>query len=225
MGGSGAFGNTHGYPTHSENSSDDQILGRSYAATGKTLELGMALSFPIHHAGRVLRSGGVVAYPTEGVFGLGCIPDDADAVSRILSIKKRSPALGLVLIASNIEQLEDWADLPDGASLESSLERPITWIVPARTTVPYWIIGEHHGLAVRITSHAIASALCDAADSVLVSTSANVAGSPPARTAYVLRRRFRTLVDCIVPGRCGPAGGPSEIRDLESGLVIRTGKT
>lgn len=185
----------------------------------------MTLSFPIHHAGRVLRSGGVVAYPTEGVFGLGCIPDDADAVLRILSIKKRSPALGLVLIASEIEQLEGWADLPDGATLESSLDRPVTWIVPATINVPYWIKGEHHGLAVRITSHPVASALCEAADSLLVSTSANVAGSPPARSAFVLRRRFRSLVDCIVPGRCGPAAGASEIRDLNSGKIIRTGKT
>ncbi len=185
----------------------------------------MALSFPMHRAGRILRSGGVVAYPTEGVFGLGCIPDDADAVIRILSIKKRSAALGLVLIASGVEQLEGWADLPDGVSLDSSLDRPVTWIVPATINVPYWIKGEHHGLAVRITSHPVASALCEAADSLLVSTSANVAGSPPARSAFVLRRRFRSLVDCIVPGRCGPAAGASEIRDLNSGKIIRTGKT
>ncbi len=185
----------------------------------------MALSIPIQRAGRILRSGGVVAYPTEGVFGLGCIPDDADAVIRILSIKKRSAALGLVLIASGVEQLEGWADLPDGVSLDSSLDRPVTWIVPATINVPYWIKGEHHGLAVRITSHPVASALCEAADSLLVSTSANVAGSPPARSAFVLRRRFRSLVDCIVPGRCGPAAGASEIRDLNSGKIIRTGKT
>ena len=184
----------------------------------------MALSIPIHRAGRILRAGGVVAYPTEGIFGLGCLPNDADAVIRILSIKKRSPALGLVLIASNIEQLDGWAELPAAARLESTLDRPVTWIVPARISVPYWIIGEHHGLAVRITSHPVASALCNAADSALVSTSANIAGSPPARTVFVLRRRFRSLVDCIVPGRCGPAAGASEIRDLQSGKVMRAGQ-
>lgn len=184
----------------------------------------MALSFPIHRAGRVLRSGGIIAYPTEGVFGLGCIPDYGDAVIRILSIKKRSPSLGLVLIASAIEQLDGWAEIPH-ASLDSCLDRPVTWIVPAAANVPYWIRGEHDGLAVRVTSHPVASALCDAADSLLVSTSANVSGSPPARTPYVLRRRFRSLVDCIVPGSCGPAAGPSEIRDLKSGKVIRSGKT
>jgi L-threonylcarbamoyladenylate synthase len=183
----------------------------------------MALSIPVQRAGRILRAGGVVAYPTEGVFGLGCIPDDADAVNRILAIKKRSPALGLVLIASCVEQLHDWADLPGAASLESSLQHPVTWIVPANVNVPYLIKGEHDGLAVRITHHPVASALCDAADSLLVSTSANIAGGPPARTAYVLRRHFRSLVDYIVPGRCGPAAGASEIRDLKSGKVIRTG--
>ena len=185
----------------------------------------MALSVPIQRAGRILRAGGVVAYPTEGVFGLGCMPDDPDAVMRILSIKKRSPALGLVLIASCIEQLDDWVELPGAASLKSSLQHPLTWIVPASVNVPYWIKGEHDGLAVRISHHPVASSLCDAADSALVSTSANIAGSPPARTAYVLRRRFRSLVDCIVPGRCGPAAGASEIRDLESGQVIRTGRS
>ena len=183
----------------------------------------MALHVPIQRAGRILRSGGVVAYPTEGVFGLGCIPYDADAVIRILSIKKRSPALGLVLIAAKMEQFEDWVDLPGASGLQSNSDRPITWIVPARQHVPYWITGEHAGLAVRITTHPVAASLCEAADSALVSTSANVAGSPPARSAFVLRRRFSGLVDCIVPGQCGPATGPSEIRDLRSGKVIRAG--
>jgi L-threonylcarbamoyladenylate synthase len=184
----------------------------------------MALHFPIHRAGRILRSGGVIAYPTEGVYGLGCIPDDVDAVIRILSIKKRSPALGLVLIATQPVQLEDWVDLSETGALASTPERPVTWIVPARLNVPYWIQGEHSGLAVRISTHPVAAALCEAADSALVSTSANVAGGTPARNAYVLRRRFGPLVDCIVPGRCGPATGPSEIRDAKSGRIIRPGR-
>jgi len=185
----------------------------------------MALSFPIHRAGRILRSGGVVAYPTEGVFGFGCIPDNVDAVIRILSIKKRDAASGLVIIASDIEQLEDWVDLPETARLQSSAKQPVTWIVPATPNVPYWIKGERPGLAVRITSHPIASALCEAADSALVSTSANIAGRPPARSVHVLRRCFGRLVDCIVPGRCGQAAGPSEIRDLQTGKVLRPGTT
>ena len=183
----------------------------------------MAFSQPIKRAARILRSGGVVAYPTEGVFGFGCLPDDFVAVSRVLAIKERDPALGLVLIASDIEQLDGWIALPENSpELTSSSDQPVTWIVPATEDVPYWIRGEHSGLAVRMTTHPVASALCDAADSALVSTSANTRGRPPARTAFVLRRRFGALVDYIVPGECGPASSPSEIRELASGKVLRS---
>lgn len=183
----------------------------------------MACSQVINKAVRILRSGGVIAYPTEGVFGLGCLPDEFLAVSRILAIKERDPAMGLVLIASDIEQLEDWIELPEKTpDLRSSPDKPVTWVIPATDEVPYWIRGEHTGLAVRITSHPVAAALCDAADSALVSTSANVHGRPPARSRFVLRRRFGRLVDYIVPGDCGSASGPSEIRDLVSGKVLRS---
>ncbi len=183
----------------------------------------MAFSQPPRRAARILHSGGVIAYPTEGVFGLGCLPDDFAAVRRVLAIKDRDPALGLVLIASDIEQLDGWIKLPEGSSvLKSSSDNPVTWIVPATDEVPYWIRGEHAGLAVRITTHPIASALCDAAGSALVSTSANRHGRSPARNPLVLRRHFGALVDYIVPGECGPASGPSEIRDLASGKVLRS---
>jgi len=183
----------------------------------------MAFSQSLKRAARILRSGGVIAYPTEGVYGLGCRPDDFAAVSRVLAIKDRDPALGLVLIASDLEQLDGWIELPGKTSaLKSTGDQPVTWIIPATDEVPYWIRGAHSGLAVRLTTHPIAAALCDAANSALVSTSANVHGRPPARNPFVLRRRFGALVDCIVPGECGPASGPSEIRDLVSGKVLRS---
>ena len=183
----------------------------------------MAFSEPLKRAARILRNGGVVAYPTEGVFALGCLPDDFAAVNRVLAIKDRDPALGLVLIATDIEQLRGWIDLPEGSpELKSTSDKPVTWIVPATDEVPYWVRGEHSGLAVRMTTHPIASTLCDAADSALVSTSANLHGRPPARNPFVLRRRFGALVDYIVPGACGPASGPSEIRELTSGRVLRS---
>lgn len=184
----------------------------------------MAVSQVIKRAARILRAGGVIAYPTEGVFGIGCLPDDFAAVSRVLAIKERDPALGLVLIATDIEQLEGWIELPGKwPDLRSRADRPVTWVVPATGEAPYWIRGEHPGLAVRITAHPVARALCDAAESALVSTSANVHGRPPARNAFVLRRRFGALVDYVVPGACGPASGPSEIRDLATGKVLRSG--
>ena len=182
----------------------------------------MAASQNIRHAARVLHAGGVIAYPTEGVFGLGCLPDDYEAVSNILAIKARDQSKGLILIISDIEQIEDWIDVPTtGLNLESPAGNPVTWIIPASDDVPVWICGEHDSIAVRLTTHPTAIALCDETDSPLVSTSANISGHPPARHSLVLRRQFSSLVDYIVPGECGPATGPSEIRDYLTGEIVR----
>ena len=182
----------------------------------------MSRTSALKKAGRILRGGGVIAYPTEGVFGLGCLPGSLSAVARILSMKNRDPAMGLILIAAREAQLAAWTAIDtDTTELASSATKPVTWIVPAAPDLPYWISGAHAGVAVRITSHPVAAALCDEAGSALVSTSANRSGEPPARTTYVLHRRFRDLVDCIVPGDCGPAAGPSEIRMYSSNQVIR----
>ena len=181
----------------------------------------MIPSMPIRKAARILRAGGVIAYPTEGVYGLGCLPGNLAAVMRVLEIKGRDVSQGLILIAADPAQLAPWALLPQRAELPSSAERPVTWLVPAQPDVPHWIRGAHERIAVRITAHAVAAALCTAAGSALVSTSANVSGRPPARTGYVLRREFGPLVDYVVPGACGPAQGPSEIRDLETGGIVR----
>ena len=176
----------------------------------------------LNKAARVLHEGGVIAYPTEGVFGLGCLPDCGDAVTRILDIKQRSGDKGLLLVAGNADQLEPWmAAGGDIAIPTSDASAPITWIVPAAAAAPDWLTGGRDTIAVRVSSFAPVAALCAAAGSALVSTSANVSGKPPARNTYVLRRQFYGLVDYVVPGRCGPASGPSEIRDLVSGKVLR----
>ena len=180
----------------------------------------MASAQNIRHASRVLHGGGVIAYPTEGVYGLGCLPGDYAAVSRILEMKSRSEAQGLVLIGANAEQLSVWAELPDSL-LTSSEENPVTWIVPATDAVPDWIRGDNTGVAVRITAHPVASALCTGSGSCLVSTSANLSGHEPARNLFVLRKQFGALVDYVVPGLCGPAAGASEIRDSRTGNIVR----
>ena len=176
----------------------------------------------IRHAAAVLRAGGVVAYPTEGVYGLGCIADDEAAVRRILRIKRRDWSMGLVVIVSELGQIRAWTSLPPGVErLESTDALPLTWILPATGDAPPWIRGRHDGLAVRQTTHPVARALCRATDSALVSTSANLSGHPPVRNRFVLRRLFGRLVDYIVPGELGPASGPSEIRNLGTGQVLR----
>lgn len=179
----------------------------------------MLFSFSTHKAGRIIRNGGVVTCPTEGVFGLSCLPDDLRAIERVLTIKQRDPSLGLILIAANDSQLRHWIDTD--REIPCDPLNPVTWVVPASSAVPPWISGKHSSIAVRISSHPIASALCTAAGSALVSTSANVSGRAPVTNTYVLRRQFSGLVDYIVPGQCGTASGSSEIRDLMSNKTLR----
>ena len=174
------------------------------------------------YAADALLRGGVIAYPTEGVFGLGCLPDDLVAVHRVLDIKHRDASKGLILIAANGAQLEGWIDLPDGKALpDADPTHPVTWLVPPGPKVSPLLRGEHDTIAVRLTTNPIARDLCNAVDSPLVSTSANLSGSRTARNAYVLRKQFADVVDYIVPGNCGPATGPSEIREFQSGKVLR----
>jgi len=179
------------------------------------------MKLSIKRAADVLLGGGVIAYPTEGVFGLGCMPDDPEALVRLLSIKRRDPGKGLILIASDKSQLVDWI-VTDGNEIpEPDAARPTTWIAPARPHVMSLVRGQHQTLAVRLTGNPTAAAICSAVDSPIISTSANIAGQRIVRNRFVLRRRFGACVDYIVPGDCGPSSGPSEIRDLATGKVIR----
>jgi L-threonylcarbamoyladenylate synthase len=176
----------------------------------------------VTRAAEILLRGGIIAYPTEGVFGLGCLPDDVEAVERLLEVKRRDARKGLILIASTVEQLDGWVSLPGGLLIpQSDPTYPVTWIVPPGPSVHPIILGQHENLAIRITSNPIAAALCDAVDSPIVSSSANLSGKPTARNRIVLRRQFGARVDYIVPGDCGPASGASEIRDLSTGKVLR----
>jgi len=179
------------------------------------------MKIPIARAAGVLLGGGVIAYPTEGVFGLGCMPDEPLAVARLLSIKQRDVAKGLILIAAERRQLEAWIEGGAAGLPDPDPQTPTTWIVPASAGVPDWVRGRHTGLAVRLTTNPVARRLCLAVDGPLVSTSANIAGRPVARNRFVLRRRFGACVDYVVAGDCGPASGPSEIRELSTGEVLR----
>nr|MDQ2696242.1 Sua5/YciO/YrdC/YwlC family protein [Pseudomonadota bacterium] len=118
----------------------------------------------LRQAARILRQGGVIAYPTEAVYGLGCDPRNRRAVQRLLEIKRRPPAKGLILIAADLAQLEPFIDpLPPDRRrlLDAAWPGPVTWLVPARRA-PVWLRGNHPTLAVRVTAHPLAAALCRA---------------------------------------------------------------
>jgi L-threonylcarbamoyladenylate synthase len=184
------------------------------------------MKMSITRAADILLRGGVIAYPTEGVFGLGCLPDNVNALDRLLTIKQRDSSKGLILLAADAAQLDRWIRLSDSLQIpEPDPTCPITWIAPAASGVSEAIRGNHAGIAVRITSNPTAAAICNAVDSTITSTSANLSGEATTRNRITLRRKFEGLVDYIVPGDCGPANGPSEIRDLITGHTIRPRET
>ncbi len=170
--------------------------------------------------------GKVLAYPTEGVWGLGCLPNRPDAVRRLLNIKQRDPDKGLILIAARCEDMEPYIQ-PLAEEQQAKLEspgEPVTWLVPAAEGASTLLRGTHATQAVRITRHSLCRALCLGVGA-LVSTSANPEGTPPARTSEEVREMFGSTIDGIVEGPLGGASGSSEIRDLLTGRVIRPAQT
>ncbi len=180
----------------------------------------------IDRAARTILAGGVVAYPTEAVYGLGCMPLERGAIARLIAIKGRDWRKGFLLIAADLEQIEPLVDL-EGAKLLpdilASWPGPVTWTLPARPGIPAWLTGARPSLAVRVTAHPIAQALCRRVGCALVSTSANRSGRPPHRRLLRLRRELGGAVDYILPGPLGTSARPSQIRDGATGAVLRPG--
>lgn len=169
-----------------------------------------------HH----LAQGGVIAYPTESCYGLGCDPRNARAVAAILRLKGRPKARGLILIGSEPAQFTRYLAEPPSA-WPQYWPGPTTLLLPAAPDCPKWLTGRHAKLAVRVTAHPEAARLCDALGMALVSTSANRSGEVMLKTAAACRREFGDAVR-VLDGRIGQRRRPSTIIDPSSGGVLRT---
>ena len=183
----------------------------------------MATEFAIRFAVHCIRRGGVIAYPTETVYGLGCDPLCADAVNEINSLKGRDARKGLILLASRMQQLDALIDVSARNERAAILgeHEPTSWIVPAKNTVPVWLTQGKRTIAVRITTHPLVIRLCDQLGHALVSTSANPAGKKPALNPLQLHRYFDGLVDSMLVSNHNCSGKPSKIRYLKSRKLLR----
>ena len=178
----------------------------------------------VNEAVHVLHQGGVIAYPTEAVYGLGCDPANHQAVQKLLDLKQRDRDKGLILIAAEFEQL-----LPFLAEIDDSLKEqalatwpgPVTWLWPAKPVVSNLVRGKHDTIAVRVTAHPLAADLCHVFGSALVSTSANKSGQLPAKSATEVRAIFGSNVDYVIDGEVGALAKPTQIRDVVTGEVMR----
>lgn len=169
---------------------------------------------------QAINEGGIVALPTEGVWGFSCRFDQQHTVQRLFRIKRRSPAKGLILLVKSFEQLAFWyaCEILKRAQFETG--RPSTWVIPVTSKCPRILTGGRATLAVR---RVLMPSLIKVIDQCgpIVSTSANLSG----RVALMSRReivlRFGHYLDAIAYGRTQGYKKSSTIRMMETGEILR----
>ncbi len=179
----------------------------------------------LRQAARAMHHGGVIAYPTEAVWGLGCDPYNLTAVQHLLTMKRRPMHKGLILVASDIQQIEALlANLTDTQRTKVLATWPgaVTWVLPdSAGVIPSWIKGNHASVAVRVSAHSGVKSLCEAFGSFVVSTSANYANQEPARSRLKVSINFRRDLAYVLPGELGSMAQPTQIRSLETDMLLR----
>jgi len=170
--------------------------------------------------------GGIIAYPTEAVFGLGCDPDNLQAIEKLLRIKERSPKKGLILLAANYAQLLPYIDdrkIPQDKRLSVLSRWPdgITQLMPKNIQISKLLTGEFTKIAVRLTSQPDVVALCNKVNKPIVSTSANLSGQQPAITWQEVEDTLSNKIDFIIKGNTLGYTQPSKIIDALTGETIR----
>lgn len=173
-----------------------------------------------------IEKGNIIAYPTEGVYGLGCDPFNEQAVNRLLALKNRPLEKGLIIVAASPNQLNgyvDWQALTaeQRKAILKSWPGPTTWIVPANPSLPHWVTGGRETVAVRVSAHSIVQALCQQWDKPLISTSANPTSQPPAESCQQCQEYFGSEVCCYLEAPLGDLNQPTAIYHAQTGEKLR----
>ncbi|GAD90936.1 MULTISPECIES: L-threonylcarbamoyladenylate synthase [Vibrio] len=175
-----------------------------------------------------LRQGKVIAYPTEAVFGVGCDPDNEQALQALIELKQRDPAKGLILIAASFEQLLPYVDVSELSTEQldvvfQSWPGPVTWVMPVSKKVHQLVHGQFDSVAVRVTDHPLVQQLCIEFSKPITSTSANLSGLPPCLSAEEVESQLGNENVFIVEGAVGDRCKPSEIKDAKTLQILRQG--
>ena len=178
----------------------------------------------IEQAVAAVKQGGILVYPTECVFGMGCDFNSESSVMRLLQLKQRPVEKGLILVASHIQQVLPLIQPIQRADLARALKTwpgHHTWVFPATKLVPKWITGRFDTVAVRLSSHPTVKSLCDYLCHPLVSTSANISGQSNVDSCQKLSLIWGNEVDYYLSLPLGEETNPSTIRLASNGTLIR----
>ena len=171
----------------------------------------------IGEAASLIASGGVVAVPTDTLYGLAADPFSADAVERVFAIKGREAAHALPLIAADADQVAEQIGAlgPIASRLAAAFwPGPLTLLLAAPTTLADAVSGGTGRVGVRVPAHAVARAICRAAGRPVTATSANVSGEPASADPDVVARALGDRVGLLVDAGRTPGGPPSTIVDV-----------
>ena len=172
----------------------------------------------------IAQQGGIIAYPTQAVFGLGCRADKLDSIQKLLTLKQRPASKGLILLASNLTQLAHYI-LPLSTTQQTQIQqshRATTWLVPAQPNISTLLTGQHKNIAIRITQHPPTRALCQLINHPITSTSANLNGQKPAIIQQEIIDFFKHDINGLLNHPTGHAKQPSQIIDLMTGRILRS---
>ncbi|NOQ89894.1 MAG: tRNA threonylcarbamoyladenosine biosynthesis protein RimN [Gammaproteobacteria bacterium] len=182
----------------------------------------MASDFSIRHAAHIIRHGGIIAYPTDTVYGLGCDPFNPIAVAQLNDIKQRKSDKQFILLASDIEQIKPLVFISEQQqNTIMQKDEPTSWIAKAKPSVPAWLCSDEHTLTFRISKPSEAQRLCQTLGHAIISTSANLPTKPPAKNALELHKYFHFSLDKILANNKKLNAKPSKIIRLCDNRVIR----
>ena len=183
----------------------------------------MASQFAIQFAAHQVRHGGIILYPTETVYGLGCDPMNLDAINRLNQLKHREPGKGLILLSHTLKLFEDYIEAltPADQKKINNTTQPTSWIVRASDSLPDWLTNDQRTLAIRITQHPIVTELCQRLGHPMVSTSANPSGKKTCRNALQAHQYFHDKIDAILIDDRHLSGQASTIKTIDNLSTIR----
>ncbi|MPV86047.1 L-threonylcarbamoyladenylate synthase [Ostreibacterium oceani] len=202
--------------TSSPNQKDKQTTNQT------STQIATQIATQINDAVTIIRQAGVICYPTEGVWGLGCDPQSPSAIQKLLQAKSRPADKGLILVASQFSQIEPYITINavQRSQLDDLWPGFVTCLLPKSSNCPALVTGNHETIAIRISEHPIIVALCDALNAPLISTSANISGKPPVANLNEAKQVFAQWVEYFIDAPLGGHAKPSQIVDLTKNTPV-----
>ena len=176
-----------------------------------------------HRLVRFIRRGGIIAYPTESCFGLGCDPKNKKAINKIIKLKKRSLNKNFILIGSSLKHFDYFTNSLNDVTKENLFSKwpgPHTWIIKANNRCPNWL-KSNSKIALRIPSFSNCQALINSIDMAITSSSLNLSGKIPLKNYRDVCRFLPDQVK-LIKGRIGKNRNPSVIQDFKTKNIIRS---